>query len=400
MDQRGCSAVSIEGALQIELVCRQRQVAQVSISSSRPLQLPLVFEGKPVADTLSMLPMLYSVCATAQAQAAAIACRQAVGIASDPRLSIAESLLVWCETGREHLWRMLIDWPPFCGEAPDPASLKDLPELLRWAKEACFGEAREAFSLAPVLKLDNEELQRVIASLARTSQQAVLGMAPQAWYALETAETFHQWIEGGGTAPARLLASIRQEGIAALGGEETHHLPAMEIDEIDRRMRSVDARQFTLTPEWNAKPCETTALTRQRHHPLIKALGALYGNGLMTRMAARLLELASIPARLQDMLNRLVQVDLQPQADFAEEGKGIGIVEAARGRLTHRVLVSDGRIKRYQIVAPTEWNFHPHGVVAQGLLGLPAESEVSLQRQASLFINAVDPCVGYGIEIH
>ncbi|MES9847278.1 MAG: hypothetical protein ABW145_02715, partial [Candidatus Thiodiazotropha sp.] len=64
-----------------------------------------------------------------------------------------------------------------------------------------------------------------------------------------------------------------------------------------------------------------------------------------------------------------------------------------------RAVLDKGMISGYQIVAPTEWNFHPRGVVARGLLSLPAQEIDALKRHADLFINAVDPCVGYRLEI-
>jgi uptake hydrogenase large subunit len=76
----------------------------------------------------------------------------------------------------------------------------------------------------------------------------------------------------------------------------------------------------------------------------------------------------------------------------------MGTVEAARGRLTHRATLAGGVVSRYQILAPTEWNFHPQGVVARGLIGFPCGDETTFSRQAELFIKAVDPCVGYRLE--
>ncbi|MCU7812106.1 MAG: nickel-dependent hydrogenase large subunit, partial [Candidatus Thiodiazotropha sp. (ex Notomyrtea botanica)] len=123
-------------------------------------------------------------------------------------------------------------------------------------------------------------------------------------------------------------------------------------------------------------------------------------SGLMTRMAARMLELSAIPGALMDLLHKLIGEESVHQIEpiHGTKGVGLGIVEAARGRLAHRVSLADSVISRYQILAPTEWNFHPEGVVARGLLGLPAGDEAALRRQASLFINAVDPCVGYRLE--
>jgi Ni,Fe-hydrogenase I large subunit len=75
-------------------------------------------------------------------------------------------------------------------------------------------------------------------------------------------------------------------------------------------------------------------------------------------------------------------------------------VEAARGRLVHRVELEQNVVQRYQILAPTEWNFHPAGTAATLLKQLPANNEADLRQQAELVINSVDPCVRYKVVIH
>jgi len=67
--------------------------------------------------------------------------------------------------------------------------------------------------------------------------------------------------------------------------------------------------------------------------------------------------------------------------------------------LIHRLALRQGRVHDYRIIAPTEWNFHPEGVVAQGLKQLTSQSLNDLQRQAELYINAVDPCVQYALNL-
>jgi Ni,Fe-hydrogenase I large subunit len=56
-------------------------------------------------------------------------------------------------------------------------------------------------------------------------------------------------------------------------------------------------------------------------------------------------------------------------------------------------------IRHYQIVAPTEWNFHPQGSLSQMLHGLQALDETELRQQAQALITALDPCVAYQLEI-
>jgi coenzyme F420-reducing hydrogenase alpha subunit len=124
-----------------------------------------------------------------------------------------------------------------------------------------------------------------------------------------------------------------------------------------------------------------------------------YGNGLIVRMLARLLEVALMPFRLRQLLAQIKNDTALPINNTASNGIGLAQVQAARGLLIHRLESRQGRVHDYRIIAPTEWNFHPEGVVAQGLKQLTAQSLNDLQRQAELYINAVDPCVQYALNL-
>ena len=79
------------------------------------------------------------------------------------------------------------------------------------------------------------------------------------------------------------------------------------------------------------------------------------------------------------------------------EGEGLAWCEMARGLLVHRVrLHDDGRgepcVAEYDVLAPTEWNFHPHGAVAQAL-AMDLD-----ERAARVLAAAFDPCVSVRVE--
>jgi coenzyme F420-reducing hydrogenase alpha subunit len=80
-------------------------------------------------------------------------------------------------------------------------------------------------------------------------------------------------------------------------------------------------------------------------------------------------------------------------------GAGLGWVETARGLLVHAVEVAAGTVRRYRIVAPTEWNFHPRGAFAAGLAGVAVTGEDELRRLVHLAVEALDPCVAYRVEV-
>jgi Ni,Fe-hydrogenase I large subunit len=178
-------------------------------------------------------------------------------------------------------------------------------------------------------------------------------------------------------------------------------LPAIDAQAMCQRLSQDDVDRFIIAPDWKGAVYETSPLTRMVSHPLLQQLRQRYGFGLLTRLVARLLELASIPAKLQQQLQALIQdrCDVERMPFGLEAGEGLGQVEAARGRLMHRAVVYRGVIAGYQILAPTEWNFHPQGMVARGLMSLPAQEIDTLKQYVDLFITAIDPCVGYRLEI-
>lgn len=69
----------------------------------------------------------------------------------------------------------------------------------------------------------------------------------------------------------------------------------------------------------------------------------------------------------------------------------------ARGLLVHWLCVdAQGRVERYGVLAPTEWNFHPQGAAAQVLRALDAKQPApQLAAAAAVLVAAFDPCVDY-----
>jgi len=120
-----------------------------------------------------------------------------------------------------------------------------------------------------------------------------------------------------------------------------------------------------------------------------------FGNAVVTRITARLVELAR-------WLVELGRVDAAPSPRVLSaplgNGEGLAAVDTARGLLLHRARLVDQRVADYQIVAPTEWNFHPRGALATGLVGLEGADDVQLLGAARIAVHALDPCVAFRIE--
>jgi len=82
--------------------------------------------------------------------------------------------------------------------------------------------------------------------------------------------------------------------------------------------------------------------------------------------------------------------------------QGVAWVEMARGLLVHQVEIDgssgDARVSACRVLAPTEWNFHPQGVVAQRIAALDGGGSVEdTERRVRLLMAAFDPCVPFDV---
>jgi coenzyme F420-reducing hydrogenase alpha subunit len=393
--------VALEGSLQIKLHCHQNWVQQVEIDSQRPLQVVRIFHGKTTTQLLQTVPLLYHVCGVAQASAAVAACEQALAIHAGESTRQAREMLVWMETAREHLWRIMIDWADKLEEQKDKAAIAQWQHYLPRLREALFADHKGFFPGARVT-VNANEVKFILQGLKQLLEKVVFAMPAEQWLIGMDISALQQWCENTDTVAAKMLQQVARLEQGGKLNADVLSLPPLDEASLHQRLVQADADVFVAQPQWQGEPRETTVLCRQRQRPLVAALLDESGNGVLTRTVARLVELASIPATLERLFRCMF---LQPQAPnpvAAEQQSGIGLaqVEAARGRLVHRLELEQGIVQRYQILAPTEWNFHPQGVAAQLLMRLPAQNEAVLKQQADLLINSIDPCVRYQLALH
>lgn len=153
-------------------------------------------------------------------------------------------------------------------------------------------------------------------------------------------------------------------------------------------------------PRYGGEVAETGALARQLAdgHPLLHDLVRHNGASVSARIVARMIEVARVVPAMEGWVHQL-----QPGEPFClpaplpDSGSAFGLVEAARGSLGHWLSIKRGRIERYQIIAPTTWNFSPRdasgqpGPLEQALIGLPAGENALPTIQH--VVRSFDPCM-------
>ncbi len=365
----------------------------VDIRSSRPVTAARLFIGKPATFALQTIPLLFNICGNAQLISALRATESAGRApAHDDTEEWREALLL-LETLREQLWRVLLEWPRLSDYEPAMESLARFnTELNRFIQLLRADPGITGSSDAPPrVRIDRLQWQRLAASI----EEQVFAGSAQTWLPENIGIcTLEQWCDRHRSLPAELIRDIFDKRWHSLGFSDYFPLSDKVREAVhDKLMDTRDATDFVQQPAIDNYCLETGPLARHDEHPLIEDLLYLYGNGLLTRMVARLVDIADALVRLGDFFNR------RQGLSFHRGSQGIASVEAARGQLTHRVSIDGDRITGYTILAPTEWNFHPRGVVARGLGSLRGTNPELLRQQAEVIIHAIDPCVAYDLNI-
>jgi hypothetical protein len=293
-----------------------------------PLPVARLFLGQTPVEAARRAGMVFSVCGAAQAAAV----RAAFGLVAEP--DSASRLLH--ETLRDHALKLAIGWPQALGHEADPLALAAVARMGA-DRGAALGLRLFGASGAPTDLAD-----------------------------------FEYWLKTADTAPARVLAAVWQGWDDAWG--------AVDLPLWSPAMGAPDPAGAG----WQGRPAETGLTAVHADHPLLRAIAARRGRGLVWRLAARLVDAAAA-------LDALAH-DLPPPLPRALE-PGFGMAQAARGAMLVQGAIAGGVVTRLDRLSPTDAALHPDGLLARALDTLPTVPDAPLAAVAALLVEAVDPCL-------
>jgi hypothetical protein len=254
---------------------------------------------------------------------------------------------------------------------------------------------------------DDASAEEVLATGRRWVEVHVLGADVDEWLAAWQADAAGfaaRWAHSCTLWPARWLATLAhqleglRQPVVSLGASSAA-AQTQVLHELAGSLRA--SPDFALAPTQDGQPAETGCWTRAAD-PWVRPGREVYA-AVWMRHAARLAEVAHLAGPLGEHWLAL-------GALATGEREGLGWCEMARGLLVHWLcLDGHGRIARYRVLAPTEWNFHPQGGAARLLAshigaawarvsaggGAPSAFDVA---QVRAIAAAYDPCVELHIE--
>ena len=321
-----------------------------NLRSSRPDWVGRLTPGQPLDKLPDLLATVFSQCGEAHRLCAHLAIEAARGDASPVPAAARQRLHM--ETLREHLRRITLDWPRRLAPSGSAES---------WRQRA-VDDLRQA-PVLPGAALD--AWMQGFDALGPWLARAWLGMSAAAWLAhwqRDARGWLAQWSSSTQGWLPELLRVCREPAEAVHGAA-----PALRVhDDADQLCRFAEQLQSgqcpAREPVWRGACAETGAWTR-----LAEAAPEIFDTPWL-RLGARLAEAVQLAnASTQRLAAGRLALD---------KNAGLAWVEMARGLLIHRVCIDGERVAHCDVIAPTEWNFHPRGAVAQGIEALaPAFSQ-------------------------
>lgn len=120
------------------------------------------------------------------------------------------------------------------------------------------------------------------------------------------------------------------------------------------------------------------------------------------RVGARALECKLIVDAMVDWTMELIEnykggdAALYADYEIPDSAQGVGLWEAPRGALAHWNTIEDGKLKNYQVISPSTWNFSPRddggvrGPVEEALIGTPV-SDPEKPLEVLRVVHSYDP---------
>ncbi len=343
----------------------------LTLASCRPFQLQeKMLEGKPLATIYELVGLIYGVCQYAQQSATQLI----VHATSAQSSALPNERLLRLEMIKEHIIAIVQHLAPWLAV--------DLP-------------AGAAAGIGLWMRAGRDVQPDAIQALKAQVEHQVAALLGQHWQQLASVGSFEaaqQCIANMQDVPllARLQAlksNFLMSDLPETTAKSVYHYPIHEL--IFEQLLNAKS-SLVQQPSWYGIALENAPLGRLAWQG--DAIASVHPVWL--RILAKLVDLAQLTqAFLSDGMEKEASAIMG--CDVRDD-LAVSWVETARGRLFHAARCNEAGIALdYAIIAPTEWNFHPQGIVANWLSAWQgsAMDEQAFRSQALNLMQIMDPCV-------
>ncbi len=409
----------IEGEATLYFEMRDEAVDFVSIAFAHSRGMEQILQGKEARDALVYTPRVCGICGHSHLYATVRALEDAlknsgVEVTLTPKAQYLRDITLLLELIQNHFKGFYLVIAPelatlTCNPFPDALKLKGIyaASLCNKALALIGGQAPHSSYMIPggitcdPSQLDLMRLGALVDEAIVFVERELMGVSLETLMEFVTCKDFNALNSDAARFERQLIgAGTHEKGHAydcfVVMGAHTFSTPA----KLKRTVaHAIDPQLSTLQKAF--APHETSlalnALYKGHYYEggplaramsnditLVKNMHRRYKDSSYTRAMARLLEL---PHLLLHVKQLLTQIDLseasyiKPKTEWKHiSGEGLGVVEAPRGPLIHKVKLHKGTIETYQMITPTQWNLgsgdkNHLGVAQKAMIGLRTQEE-------------------------
>jgi len=406
----------IEGEAALDFSFNNGAIEDVKINFGFYRGIEEILRGKAARDALVITPRVCGICNHAHLIAAVRAIENGyenAGLAitlSDKAKNIREFTLA-CELIQNHIkWMYLTILPQlekYVGvECQENHAIKAsyLSSIITKALAIFAGQWPHSSYAVPggvtcdPTHLDVMQAQSLVDESITFFEQVMTGFSLDRYLEIDSVSSLHQ-IEGDFGKILHLLGS---NDMAEIGQSHDRFIVfgdgrlsksgksiVTTVSNVDTRYVSESTQEGTVAKAvtYKNRLYEVGPLARAMvaKTPIVKNLHKCYKDSLLTRLFARIHEVALLLEYSKELLQNLKldepSCTLDPHTKLYEF-EGTGVVEAARGSLMHKTTVREGLITNYDIITPTQWNLshgnkEEQGIAVEAMVGSKSIEEAT-----------------------
>ena len=415
----------IEGEAELDFRFHDGRIDDVKINFGFYRGIEEILRGKPARDALVITPRVCGICNHAHLIAAVRAIENGyensgVKISLSSKASDIREFTLACELIQNHIkWLYMTILPQLetyvnqCSEENYAMKASYFASTITKALAIFAGQWPHSSYAVPggitcdPTYLDVMQAQSLVDESIKFFEQVVTGLSLDAYLAIDSVSNLHQ-IKGDF---GKLLHLMGTHDMAEIGQSHDKFIVfgdcilskpgksiVTNVSNVDTRYVEESIQEGTVSKAvtYKNKLYEVGPLARGMvaKTPIVKSLHKRYKDSLLTRVFARINEVAFLLEYSKTLLKEL-RLD-EPSCTLESnvklyEFEGTGVVEAARGSLIHKTTVKEGVISNYDIITPTQWNLS-HGTKEEQGIAIEAMVGSKSTEEATFIFRTFDVC--------
>jgi len=391
----------VEGEVYLKYYFKDRYIEHVDINFIHYRGIEEILKGRDIFDALAINPRVCGICGHSHLIATAKAIEDIVKFKVTKKATLIREITLSCELIQNHIKWLYLVIIPLLNEIGfkkinffEP--LKEIEKINKII--AIFGGQypHTSYAIAGGVVCDPTYIDIIRA-------KSLLDEVKSFYYSniLEDIINFKEFIQTKGLLKD-IFFFLKRKKLQNIGRAHDRFLYFQESKKI------IGVREFRADSKYikessNIDSYAKNALYKDRFYEVgpiarmidkkfIKDLHRRYKDSLFTRIAARVYEIDSLLKKIKNNLEELnLEEDSYREFNRKISGFGEGIIEAPRGSLIHRIWAKDGKIEKYQIITPTQFN------LANGTIDNPSSVQKAIKglkskKLAELVFRSFDIC--------